>query len=230
MMMGVYILMGTSEETFNDSSKSTFKINTRLQAEDFAKQVLKEWAFSFITGIDPFNPEIVSYKSLGWLDQGSDWEFCRNMTSLFAKLISKEQFTYMDFDIPTEETCQSGTNPDIFSNGEGIFKDFFYTYSWVLSKVRGVSKGACTLTLQPHVEILLENESSKEITYLISVFGSIKCGKFIKKHKCTVKKTIKLGQNLSVNDFWLHIRSNCFYVYELLLNETYMFSLSKKEN
>ena len=229
MMMGVY-LMGTSEETFNDLPKSTFKINNMLQAEDFAKQVLKEWAFSFTTGIDPFNPEIVSYKSLGWLDQGSDWEFCRNMTSLFAKLISKEQFTYMDFDIPTEETCQSGTNPDIFSNGEGIFKDFFYTYSWVLSKVRGVSKGACTLTLQPHVEILLENESSKEITYLISVFGSIKCGKFIKKHKCTVKKTIKLGQNLSVNDFWLHIRSNCFYVYELLLNETYMFSLSKKEN
>lgn len=212
--------MGTSEETF--------KINTRLQAEDFAKQVLKEWAFSFTTGIDPFNPEIVSYKSLGWLDQGSDWEFCRNMTSLFAKLISKEHLTYMDFDIPTEETCQSGTNPDIFSSGEGIFKDFFYTYSWVLSKVRGVSKGACTLTLQPHVEILLETESSKEIIYSISVFGSIKCGKFIKKHKCTVKKPIKLGQSLSVNDFWLHMRSNYFYVYELLLSETYRFSLSKK--
>lgn len=222
--------MDTSRVAFNDSSKSTFKINTRLQAEDFAKQVLKDWAFSFITGIDPFNPEIVSYKSLGWLDQGSDWEFCRNMTSLFAKLISKEHLTYIDFDIPTEETCQSGTNPDIFSNGEGIFKDFFYTYSWVLSKVRGVSKDACTLTLQPHVEILLETESSKEIIYSISVFGSIKCGKFVKKHKCTVKKTIKLGQNLSVNDFWLHIRSNCFYVYELLLNEAYMFSLSKEEN
>ena len=213
-----------------EEEKTEYCIETREQAEDFAKQVLKEWAFSFIIGIDPFNPEIVSYKSLGWLDQGSDWEFCRNMTSLFAKLISKEHLTYMDFDIPTEETCQSGTNPDIFSNGEGIFKDFFYTYSWVLSKVRGVSKGACTLTLQPHVEILLETESSKEIIYSISVFGSIKCGKFVKKHKCTVKKTIKLGQNLSVNDFWLHIRSNCFYVYELLLNETYMFSLSKKEN
>lgn len=212
-----------------EEKKTEYCIETREQAEDFAKQVLKEWAFSFTTGIDPFNPEIVSYKSLGWLDQGSDWEFCRNMTSLFAKLISKEHLTYMDFDIPTEETCQSGSNPDIFSNGEGIFKDFFYTYSWVLSKVRGVSKGAFTLTLQPHVEILLETESSKEIIYLISVFGSIKFGKFIKKHKCTVKKPIKLGQSLSVNDFWLHMRSNCFYVYELLLSETYRFSLSKKE-
>lgn len=213
-----------------EEEKTEYCIETKKQAEDFAKQVLKEWAFSFITGIDPFNPEIVSYKSLGWLDQGSDWEFCRNMTFLFTNLISKEHLTYMDFDIPTEETCQSGTNPDIFSNGEGIFKDFFYTYSWVLSKDRGVSKGACTLTLQPHVEILLETESSKEIIYSISVFGSIKCGKFIKKHKCTVKKPIKLGQSLSVNDFWLHMRSNYFYVYELLLSETYRFSLSKKEN
>lgn len=211
-----------------EEEKTEYCIKTKEQAKDFIRHVLGKWHSFFMCGLDPVYTDTENYEKLGWR---TDWDIFRNTTSLLTKLVTKESFTYMDFDFPgmSSSTLVMEPYPNELSP-DRLSKKFFYNYYWALLKDEDTSKTLCTLTLKPQVEIHLENESSKEINYLLSVFGSFQCGDFLKKHKCSIEKTVQLGQTLFVSDFWLYIRSNCFYVYELLLDDAYKFWLSKREN
>lgn len=209
-----------------EEEKTEYCIETKEQAADFAKQVLEEWRTSFNTGLDPVYTDTENYEKLGWR---TDWDIFKDTTLLFSSLISGDYLDFMNFEFPTDKTF---LNEATYYNGEGFSKRFSYDCSWTMLK-SGNARNNClsgTLTLKPQIEMRLKTKSSKEITYLLSMFGSFQCKDFMKKHKCSTKKTVRLGQTLSVSDFWLYMRSNCFYVYELLLDDAYMFSLSKKEN